>query len=183
MGIEWRAVALAAVMAAFAGQAFGQQDGRMTGLKLDGDQPIQIESDRLEVRENDGIAIFTGNVAVVQGPTLLRSGRMTVHYAQGGEGSVTTGSADIERIEVEGKVYLRSEKQVATGDRGTFDMRSEVMVLSGAEVVLSEGDNVVVGCKLTVQMRTGLAQLDGCGGTGTGGRVKMLLKPASQQDR
>ena len=67
-------------------------------------------------------------------------------------------------------------------DSGSFDMRSEVLVLSGKEVVLTEGDNVVVGCRLTVQMSTGLATLDGCGKQqgGSGGRVKMLLKPGSQ---
>ncbi len=155
------------------------QNTRMTGLKLEGDEPIQIESDNLEVRENDGIAIFTGNVSVVQGPTLLRSGKMTVYYDSSG-GSATTGSADIDRLEVEDKVYVRSETQVATGDRGSFDMKKEVLVLTGKEVVLSEGDNVVVGCKLTVQMATGLAQLEGCGGQEGGTRVKMLLKPGSQ---
>ena len=180
MGIDGRVLVLAAAL--FAPAVFGAQaqDGRLTGLKLEGDKPIQIESDRLEVRENDGIAIFTGNVAVVQGPTLLRSGKMTVYYNKEG-GSAATGSADIDRLEVEGKVYVRSENQVATGDAGSFDMRSEVLVMTGKEVVLTEGDNVVVGCKLTVQMATGLAKLDGCGGEGGGtGRVKMLLKPGSQ---
>ena len=47
-----------------------------------------------------------------------------------------------------------------------------MLVLSGKEVVLSEGDNVLVGCKLTVQMKTGLAQVDGCGG-----RVIMSITP------
>lgn len=174
-----------AVIALATTVAFAQtsQEGRLSGLKLDGDKPIQIESDRLEVRENESIAIFTGNVSVVQGPTLLKSGKMTVHYANDG-GSATTGSANIERLEVEGKVYVKSETQVATGDQGSFDMKSEVLVLSGKEVVLSEGDNVIVGCKLTVQMATGQAQLDGCGqASGGSGRVKMLLKPGSQQDR
>lgn len=153
----------------------------MTGLKLDGDEPIQIESDKLEVRENDGIAIFTGNVAVVQGPTLLKSGKMTVYYDNSDGGSTATGSANIDRLVVEDQVYIKSEGQVATGDRGTFDMATEVLVLSGDEVVLTEGENVVVGCKLTVQMTTGRAQLDGCGGGEDGsGRVKMLLQPGSQ---
>lgn len=174
-----RALALAALLAFVAPAALAQDAGRMTGLKLEGDKPIQIESDQLEVRENDGIAIFTGNVAVVQGPMLLRAGKMTVHYAKG-EGSAATGSANIDRLEVENKVYVRSESQVATADRGSFDMKSEILVLSGKEVVLSEGDNVIVGCKLTVRMATGLANLDGCGGTEGGGRVKMLLKPGSQ---
>lgn len=181
MRIDGRVLILAAAMLAPAVSAAQEQEGgRLTGLKLEGDQPIQIESDRLEVRENDGIAIFTGNVAVVQGPTLLRSGKMTVYYDKAG-GSATTGSADIDRLEVEGKVYVRSETQVATGDSGSFDMRTEVLVLTGDEVVLTEGDNVVVGCKLTVQMATGEAKLDGCaGGEGNGGRVKMLLKPGTQ---
>ena len=177
------ALLLAAMMLA-APVAYAQQDGtsRMTGLKLEGDEPIQIESDQLEVRENDGIAIFTGNVAVVQGPTVMRSGKMTVYYRNDGTGSATTGSANIDKLEVDGKVYIKSETQVATGDSGSFDMRTEVLVLSGKEVVLSEGDNVIVGCKLTVQMASGLAKLDGCGNDGgsAGGRVKMLLKPGSQ---
>src|SRR5690606_27168977 len=119
--------------------------GRITGLKIEGDKPIEIESDRLEVRESDGLAIFTGNVSVVQGPTLLRSGKMTVYYAKQGDGSTSgSGSGDIDRLEVEGKVYVRSETQVATGDAGSFDMRSEVLVLTGKEVVLTEGDNVIV---------------------------------------
>lgn len=180
MKISGSIFAAALVVSLSASAAFAQQNTRMTGLKLEGDEPIQIESDNLEVRENDGVAIFTGNVSVVQGPTLLRSGKMTVYYDTSG-GSATTGSADIDRLEVEGKVYVRSETQVATGDQGSFDMKKEVLVLTGKEVVLSEGENVVVGCKLTVQMATGLARLEGCGGqSGDGTRVRMLLKPGSQ---
>lgn len=181
MKIDVRTLFLACLIAlSSGGTLLAQETGRMTGLKLEGDEPIEIESDNLEVRENDGIAIFTGNVSVVQGPTLLRSGKMTVYYDSEG-GSATTGSADIERLEVEGKVYVRSEEQVATGERGSFDMKKEVLVLTGKEVVLTEGDNVVVGCKLTVQMATGLAQLEGCGNEAGGTRVKMLLKPGSQR--
>lgn len=174
-----------------------ESQSRMTSLNLSNDQPISIESDKLEVRDNDRMAIFTGNVSVAQGQTLMKAGKMTVYYvgqardaasgnsqpaaqpAAAGAGAAA-GSADIERIEVDGKVYVKSESQVATGDRATFDMRSEMLTLSGKEVVLTEGENVIVGCKLTVQMKTGQAQLDGCGGTGTGGRVKMLLQPGSQ---
>ena len=70
-------------------------------------------------------------------------------------------SAAIDRLEVDGKVYVKSDNQVATGDNGTFDMKTEVLVLSGKEVVLSEGTNVLVGCKLTVDMKTGQANVDG----------------------
>lgn len=152
---------------------------RLQGLSLSGKEPIQIESDKLEVREADNVAIFTGNVTVVQGPTLLKAGKMTVYYLKDG-GSAATGSANIDRLEVDGKVYVKSNTQVATGDRGTFDMKTEVMVLSGKEVVLSEGANVLVGCKLTVQMKTGEAQVDGCKkGESGSGRVMMSITPGS----
>jgi len=178
------ALPLACALAVLAAPSLAQDAGRMTGLKLAGDKPIQIESDHLEVRENDGLAVFTGNVAVVQGPVLMRSGKMTVYYAKdGSSGSAATGSADIDRLVVENKVYVKSETQVATADHGSFDMKSEILVLTGKEVVLSEGDNVIVGCKLTVRMATGLANLEGCGGASGGGRVKMLLKPGSQDRR
>jgi len=151
----------------------------ITGLKLSGDQPIQIEGDKLEVREADNLAIFSGNVNVVQGPTVLKSGRMTVFYAKDG-GSAATGSSSIDRLEVDGKVYVKSESQVATGDRGVFDMKTEVLVLSGSKVVLSEGENVLVGCKLTVQMKSGQAQVEGCkSGQSGSGRVQMSITPGA----
>lgn len=176
-----------AVMLCLAGPALAQTtEGRMSGLQISGDEPIQIESDRLEVRENENMAIFSGNVSVVQGPTLMRAGTMTVYYArdaQGSGGSPATGAAaGIDRLEIEGKVYVKSDNQVATGDRASVDMTNEVLVMSGSEVVLSEGENVIVGCKLTVQMGTGRAQLEGCAGAGgSGGRVRMLLQPGSQE--
>lgn len=153
---------------------------RLSGLSMSSKEPIQIESDKLEVREAENIAIFTGNVSVTQGATLLKSGKMTVYYAEDG-GSAATGSANIDRLEVDGKVYVKSNTQVATGDRGTFDMKTEVLVLSGKEVVLSEGPNVLVGCKLTVQMKTGEARVDGCPkGESGSGRVMMSITPESQ---
>jgi lipopolysaccharide export system protein LptA len=121
----------------------------------------------------------------------MKAGRMKVYYvksdgaAGGGKGasagaataeagvSPMSGGTNIDHLEIDDKVYIKSEDQVATGDSGTFDMKSQVLVLSGKKVVLSQGTNVLVGCKLTVQMKTGLAQVDSCGG-----RVMMSLTPS-----
>lgn len=178
---------LALIATASIAQAQGTQN-RATSLQLSNDQPIQIESDKLEVFDNDRKAIFSGNVNVVQGETSMKAGQMTVHYraqatagkSEPQEGSTAgAASSDIERIEVDGKVYVKSQKQVATGDRATFDMNSEVLVMSGKEVVLTEGENVIIGCKLTVQMKNGQAKLDSC----ESGRVRMSLQPGSQNKK
>ena len=147
---------------------------QMEGLKLSNDQPIQIESDQLQLKEQEKIAVFSGNVNVLQGTTSLKSGHMVVHYKSGGK-SMTAGNTDIERIELSDGVLLNSGTQQATGDTGAFEMATQVFVLEGKQVVLSDQQNVFVGCKLTVHANTGEAHLEACGG-----RVRIQLDPKSQ---
>nr|WP_078058294.1 LptA/OstA family protein [Xaviernesmea rhizosphaerae] len=159
---------------------------RMTGMKLSNDQPIQIESDQLEVKDAESKAIFTGNVKVVQGATTLQAGTMVVYYkpASGSGakntpgGSLTGGNAQIDHIEVDKKVFISSGTQQATADSGVFQMDAQTLVLKGKEVVLSEGANVFTGCQLDVAMNTGEARLQACGG-----RVRIQLDPKSQQQQ
>jgi lipopolysaccharide export system protein LptA len=177
---EWSGAAAFAMLLLAALPAAAQDAETSAGFKLGGDEPIEIESDRLEVRDNDNIAIFTGNVQLIQGKLLLKTVKMTVYYTDSGDGGGTMGNAEVDHMEAEGKVYIKQGEQVATGDHGTFDMQSGVLVLTGKEVVLTEGENVVVGCKLVSNTKSGLSKLDGCGRGGGEGRIKMLLQPGSQ---
>ena len=164
------------VMIAASPAALAQREGPGLGrMQFNSSEPIAIDADRLEVRESDGVAIFTGAVEVTQGNTGMKAGRLNVHYAQGSGGSAATGTAAIERLEMFDKVVVRSATQTVTGDTGTFDMRSEVFTMTGDRVVLTEGDSVAVGCKLVVQMRTGKANLESC--PSSSGRVQIMLTP------
>jgi len=175
----FRSPALLAVAAILLGstvaplQALAQS--RDSGLALSNDKPIQIESDNLEIREQEKKAYFDGNVRVAQGEMTLQAGKMVVFYKSGTK-SIASGGTDIDRIEVSGKVKLSSKTQSATGNDGSFNMVTEVLVLNGNPVVLSEGGNVFTGCKLTVQMKSGLANLGSCGN-----RVKILIDPKSNK--
>ncbi|WP_206453756.1 LptA/OstA family protein [Aurantimonas marina] len=185
----------AALFASFilAAPASAQQQGlgdSFTGLQLNGDQPISIESNQLDVDDNKAVATFTGNVQVSQGETELRTGKLVVSYRKAQEGAAGTksgtsalpgGSSQIERLEASEKVYVKSADQVATAENASFDMKSEVVVMTG-NVVLSQGQNVAEGCRLTIHMQTGLARLEStdCGNGdsgGSGGRVRMMLTP------
>ncbi|QKV19553.1 LptA/OstA family protein [Oricola thermophila] len=181
----WKAVRLVgivAMLAAITVPIAQAQTSRTTGLQISGDRPVQIEGDKLEVLEDKGIAVFTGNVRVAQDATVLRTGKLVIHYAgnAGGGGSITSDASRIERLEATGGVNIRSETQVATGDTGVFDMETQVLVLTGDKVTLSEGGNVATGCKLTVAMQSGRATLQGCGSSGS--RPTILLQPRSLQD-
>lgn len=156
-------------------QEQGDVERQSSSFRLSNDEPIQIESNQLEVSEAKGRADFTGNVEVVQGDMLLKSGSMTVFYS-GDSGSVSTGTAAIERIELSNDVFLQSGGQTATADAGTYDMESERLTLSGDRVVLSEGENILVGCKLTVEVASGNARLESCGN-----RVQIQLNPGSAE--
>ncbi|PSH67631.1 LPS ABC transporter substrate-binding protein LptA [Phyllobacterium brassicacearum] len=187
-------VALGILASSMIVPAVAQDAGAAKGIKLSGDQPIQIDADKLVVHDNEGTATFTGNVTVVQGATLLKAGSMIVYYVKNDKketaGAAPTANApkdgglaapgpaaqDIDHLEVNDKVYVKSEDQVATGDHGTFDMKTEVLVLTGNKVVLTQGDNVAIGCKLTAQLKTGEAQLESCK-SGQTGRVSIVVAP------
>jgi len=173
--IRVAAVVIAAGLLAPVSGAWAQAtESRMSGLALSGDEPIQIESDLLKINEETSQATFTGNVKVVQGDTTLQAGEMIVNYTNDG-GSVSSGSADIREIELYKKVLIQSGTQTATADAGNFNMADEVLVLTGEKVVLTDADNVFIGCKLTVQMKNGQAKLDSCGR-----RVMIQLDPKSR---
>ena len=191
-GLAFIAGAFALVLTASGAGA--QQAATMSGMKLSNDQPIQIESDKLEIHDQEHTALFTGKVKVVQGTTTMQSGKMTVYYkdmaakpaADGTQpaaqpqqsASLASGSADIDKILVTDKVLLTSGTQTATADDGKFAMASQTFILTadqGNKVILSDGPNVFTGCKLTVHMQTGQAELESCGG-----RVQIQLDPKSQ---
>lgn len=162
---------------AFAG--FGSNDG----------EPIDIEASELRVEDNNSTATFVGDVVVTQGETSLKTQRLKVFYiGSGAEQSKDSAVQQrISRLEAAGGVFISSKDQTARGDAASFDMNREIMVMTGKEVVLSQGPNVVVGNKLTVNLKTGQANLSAGGGKVSGqgggsGRVKVRIQPNSVQD-
>lgn len=174
--------------------AQGADSSAVNGLKLSNSKaPVKIDADKLEMRDKEGVAIFTGNVSVAQGDALLKAGLMTVYYnkakkddgetaapaSSGGVGGLDSSS--IDHIDISGKVYLKSGTQVATGDTGRYDAKNQIMVLQGQKVVLTDGDNVVTGCKLTAHLDTGRANVESCRSKSSKGRVSIIMAPKDQQ--
>ena len=162
------------------------------------EQPIQIESASLEVRDKDKMATFSGDVTVVQGDTTIKcqtlvvfyggrrtGGRQTVAAAkpEGANGSHTPlqktsimpqGAQDIRRIEARGGVTVVSKDQNASGDLGVYDLKKKTITLTG-NVVVSQGQNVIHGDRVVVDTVTGNAHLDS--GVSSQNRVRALILP------
>lgn len=153
------------------GAALAQQ-----GFRSDPDQPIKIEADALEVEDAKQTATFSGNVRVVQGEIRMKSDKVTVHYGGSGE-----GSSRISRISATGNVLVSSpDEQTASGEWATYTVQTRQIEM-GNSVVLRQGENVIRGSRLMVDLASGQARVTGGSGTETGGngRVRGLFQPSS----
>lgn len=176
-------VALAPAAPALA-QAVNNVPNALQGFARNRDQPVRINADSLEVRDKDKVAVFSGNVLVTQGDTTLRSKDLAVFYEgsvgqqSGGEqkGVEPAQKGQIKKLEATGGVVVKTKEQTATGDSGTFEMKSNTVTLVGKPVVLTQGPNVIRGQKLVVDLISGVSRFEG-------GRVESLIVPGSFKDQ
>lgn len=160
----------------------------LQGFSQNRDQPVHIEAATLEVRDKQKQATFIGDVRVKQGDTGLRCKSLVVFYEQeneAGDGNKTLqaaapgpgGSQRIKRLEAHGGVIVTQKDQTATGELGVFDMKSNTVTLTGSPVVMTQGQNVLRGEKLVVDLTTGVSRVES--NKGSHGRVQGLFQPGS----
>jgi len=158
----------------------------LQGFSQNRGQPVNIQADKLVVRDKEKMATFTGNVHVTQGDTEMRSKVLVVFYvdtSKPGPAPATTMKTappgapaqageqqQIRRIEATGGVVVTQKDQNAAGDSGSFDMQSNTVTLNG-NVVVTHGKDVVRGQRLVVDLGTGVSRMDG-------GRVDALFGSA-----
>tara|TARA_R110000787_G_C13437014_1_gene446029 strand:+ start:2610 stop:3167 length:558 start_codon:yes stop_codon:yes gene_type:complete len=146
------------------------------GGGFDTNQPIEITADSLEVQQANQQAIFEGNVQVVQGEIRMRSNKLVVHYSEKNQ-SGNGDPANIRQIDATGDVFLSSPRETAQGDKGVYDVTNKQIDLQG-NVVLTQGQNVLRGNNLTLDLVSGKSRVEGGGATeGNNGRVKGIFVP------
>ena len=160
----------------------GGKSNPLSGLSTNSKEPIKIDSDRLDVYDKEGRAVFAGNVVAVQGESTIRCTAMTVFYeknkTEGAAKSATpTGAGDnsIKKIDCAGPVTVVSKTQVATADNATFDKAANKVFLIG-NAALTDGPNVTRGERIVYDLDTSVANIE----TTPGGRVKALFVPGSK---
>ena len=171
----------------------------MQGFSQNRDQPIQIESVSLEMRDKKKEATFTGNVKVIQGDTTMTSKVLVVFYeskdqsaappantkgaaksapAQSAPMQSATagpgGASSIKRLEAKGDVIVTQKDQVVTGETAVFDTKTNLITMMGG-VVLTQGKNVLKGDRLLVDMTTGVSRVES-----DSGRVQGLFISSGQ---
>ena len=156
----------------------------LQGFSSNRDKPVKIDAESLEFRDKDKMATFSGDVHVVQGDTDMRCKTLVVYYedsASKGGGQPKTaqpgpaGSSQIRRMEARGNVVVTQKDQVATGERGDFDMRTNTVTLSG-KVVVTKGQDVLRGERLIVNLTDGVSRMEG-------GRVEAMFDTKGKSEQ
>jgi lipopolysaccharide export system protein LptA len=133
----------------------------LQGFSQNRDQPVHIEAATLEVRDKQKEATFSGDVRVKQGDTGLRCKSLVVFYEQGGEDAPKT------------KTMPAATPGPGTGELGIFDMKSNTVTMTGNPVVMTQGQNVLRGERLVVDLTSGVSRVES--GKNGQGRVQGLF--------
>ena len=130
--------------------------------------PIDFNADAIELQDRANRAILSGNVSVKQAEMTLDAARLTVAYT----GQVVDGSPQVSRLDAAGGVTVRRPDQTARSQFAIYDLNRRVITMVGG-VSLNQGGNVVNGGRLTINLDTGRAVIDGSAvGGGAPGSVQ-----------
>ena len=193
ISVALHAMMISALLLA-SGSAIAQAPGTgfATGYSANSDKPIDIEADSLEVDDKKKIAVCRGNVSATQGEMNLKSREIQVTYTTNNARTASAapeaappaasplgGGGDITQIDAKGKVFVTMKgNQQATSDWAIFDVKKQQITIGG-DVVLSQGQNVIRGNKLVIDLTTGLSKFENTGEAGgnAGQRMRAIFTP------
>jgi len=107
------------------------------------DEPVDITSDGLEFLENQ--AVWTGNVRVVQGETILTAQRIE---------AVLSAEGDFETIKAIGAVRYSNGQEAITGDHGLYDDSARTITIF-ENVIVTQGKQVMAAGRVIYWIDTG----------------------------
>jgi lipopolysaccharide export system protein LptA len=145
------ALATTAGLAGVAGSAMGQS-------RHNSNAPIEFAAKNLELQDRANRAILSGGVRITQANMTLTAARVTVSYT----GQVIDGSPSVSRFDASGGVTVTRPDQTARAQYGVYDINRRVITMLGG-VTLTQGANTVSGGRLTINLDTGRASIDGSG--------------------
>ena len=156
------AIGFVATLAAFGGiqlhaQAFSGHNSKA---------PIQIDAGDIDVDDRQNRAVFVGGVTATQAGLTVRSQRMLLNYDD-------EENLSISRITATGGVNVQRGNERARGDVAVYDLQRRIITMAG-NVTLSRGGDNLNGGRLTIDLASGRASIDGqaaTDGENSSGRV------------
>ena len=125
-------------------------------VRHDSNAPIDFNAGTIELQDRANRAILSGGVNVRQASMTLDAARMTVAYT----GRITEGAPQVSRMDASGGVTVKRPDQTARSQYAVYDLNRRVITMLGGVSLLQNG-NTVNGGRLTINLDTGRATIDG----------------------
>ncbi len=116
----------------------------------EGDDPLVIRSEALEIDNKNQTVVFTGNVDARKSTFTIQCSKMHLYY-QGDASGKTEGPEDVrvDRVVATGDVkILRSDGGEAMADKAVYYQKEDKVILTGNPVV-KQGEDFVEGSRIT----------------------------------
>ncbi|WP_411819834.1 LptA/OstA family protein [Hyphococcus formosus] len=133
---KWMSAALFAV-------SFLAANAQAQLIANDSNEPVDITGDTAEFQDN--VAVWTGNVRVVQGEAILTTERLEAQISEDG---------NFETITAIGLVRYSNGKEAITGERAVFDDASRTITIT-ENVIVTQGKQVMSAGKIVYWVDTG----------------------------
>lgn len=114
--------------------------------------PVNFDADALDLLDNQGRLVLSGNVVIRQDRLTLRTARATVDYT-------SSGSLDIQRLTATGGVTVNRGGETVSGDVGIYDFNRRIITLSG-NVKVARGSDRLQGGRLVIDLNSGVSSVD-----------------------
>jgi lipopolysaccharide export system protein LptA len=157
-------------------------------LSTDRDQNIEIEADSAEADDEKGLAIYKGDVVIVQGTLKITGDHVTIHYDKNGNFTkmITLGSpANFNQLP-DGKEDTSANYQRANASRMEYYKATDTIILLGNAVYGQGGDRIAAdridydsrNSRMKARTMTASANKKDPGTKATKpGRVRITIKP------
>lgn len=139
-------------------------------LDADRDQPIEVEADSLEVREQENISIYQGNVKLKQGSLEISSDRLVIHFNDNGDLVLMEMTGNPARLR-----QLDNEQREMRGQARQINyLESESLLELIEEARFTHAGDTIESNLIRINTEDNSIQ---AGSSDADERVKMLIQP------
>ena len=138
--------------------------------------PVQVGGDNYHADQNVHTEYWDGRVEVQQDDARLRADHIKLIHTTGPSGD-SKSWGDVVRMEASGNVFYLTEDRTMTGDNAVYTKEDDTVVVTGAKVILKQGQNVMTGTRLVAHPNAGTSTFDAAPDSASHGRVVAVLYP------
>lgn len=119
------------------------QNDTIKSIKKD-KSPVQIEAKTMDILRPEGKIIFTGNVVLKRGGTIIKCNKLTAYYSE--------KTKELSKGICQGRVRISMDGTFGTCKKVIFDNKKQIITMEGSPVIYQK-DQIIRGKQLKYFIR------------------------------